>query len=546
MTIHLIDSKKLLIRAAIDLGARQIRGKSERERALIASALTVPKTDQALLVALRAEIRRMGDPLGVAWQQLRTPYERHKVGAYYTPTTIVQPMIRWLLHHGAQRIVDVACGTGRFAAEVARANPTLPIVAIDSDPVATIVARATLHVLGAERATVFNEDFLTLALPRFSGITGYVSNPPYVRFQEIIPRHKRLGQQMAKALNHELSSFSGLHAYFYLSVASKSRSGDLGCFLTSAEWTENGYGKVVRNLMLNGLGGESVRILDPKAFAFDNVRTTASISCFRIGQDAGGIRIGQVAALDNSLDLKRNEGLQFLSREFLEAQRDWKLPRLIAQTEGGMNNQHKLGDLFRVSRGTATGANKYFVLDHAVARHEGLEEFLIPVLSSARELRINQQVLTAPHVTKGLLLFPRSLDRTRHLAVDKYIKRGEVADDTGAAVCDRTLARTRKPWWSVQPSVPPIVVSYMARKAPRFYINRDSLPILNIAHGLFPKCKLSDKEFEQIVTELNKHSEEYLAWGRTYHGNLKKFEPSEVEALPLPVSLDGFVTAPVP
>lgn len=535
-----IVDKRTLLRAAIDLGARSIAGRSSKEDSLVTMALSVPKTDKAMLKILEHAIGNLEDPLGCAWGKLRALSQKRKVGSFYTPRDLIKPMIAWLLKHGAERVVDVACGSGRFAAEVAATNSQIKLVAVDSDPVATIIARATLNVLGANRAKVVNGDFLTTCLPDFSGRTGFVSNPPYVRFQALSKRHKAIGQTMARNLDHKISGLSGLHAYFFLGVARSSKSGDIGCFLTSAEWTENSYGQIVRDLLLNGLGGESVRIVDPKVYAFSGIRTTAAIACFRAGVDAKGLHIGQVATIDETHDLDSQESMTFYDREFLIKQSDWKQARRERAAEAYVEGP-TIGDLFRVSRGTATGANKFFAVIRSDAQRAGIEDFVVPVLSSARELPRERRELRASDVHKFLISVPRAVDRKTFPALDRYLRRGEVIGENGKAICQRTLARTRKPWWSIEPALPPIIVSYMAQKPPSFYFNRDRLPILNIAHGLYPKRQFSNAQLKEVVGALNEQGQQYFAWGRTYHGDLKKFEPGEIQSLPLPASLTKFL-----
>jgi adenine-specific DNA methylase len=536
-----IVNKKSLLRAAIDLGARSIRGRSSKEDALVTMALSAPKTDKATLKVIERAIATLEDPLGCVWSGLRERIQRRKVGSFYTPRELAKPMITWLLKHGAERIVDVACGSGRFAAEVATTNSQVKIVAVDSDPVATLLTRATLNVLGATQAKVVNGDFLTTQLPGFSGKTGFVSNPPYVRFQELSKKLKAIGQAMARDLDHEISGLSGLHAYFFLSVAQCSKDGDIGCFLTSAEWTENSYGQIVRDLLLNGLGGESVRIVDPKIYAFSGVRTTASIACFRAGSAATGLLIGQVATIGEEDDLDSRDSMTFYDREFLAKQRDWKRARREQAAGEHMENGPTIGDLFRVSRGTATGANKFFVRSQTDAQEIGLEKLAVPVLSSARELPRERRELRESDVHKVLITVPRTLDRKKHPALDRYLRLGEKPGDDGKVICERTLTRTRKPWWSIETTSPPIIVSYMAQKPPSFYFNRDQLPILNIAHGLYPKRQFTTAQLKEIVAALNEEGQNYLAWGRTYHGDLKKFEPGEMQRLPLPASLIKFL-----
>lgn len=103
------------------------------------------------------------------------------------------------------------------------------------------------------------------------------------------------------------------------------------------------------------------------------------------------------------------------------------------------------------------------------------------------------------------------------------------------AVSDRYLAKHRRPWWflgAIRP--PPIVATYMARQPPIFALNPDRLAILNIAHGVYPAPNCTEQHFGSLVAALNDARQSYRGSGRTYHGGLEKFEPREMEALPVP------------
>ena len=83
---------------------------------------------------------------------------------------------------------------------------------------------------------------------------------------------------------------------------------------------------------------------------------------------------------------------------------------------------------------------------------------------------------------------------------------------------------------------PPIVATYMARQAPLFAANPDGLGLLNVAHGLHPHAPMEAATVALVVQILNANRASFIGRGRTYHGGLEKFEPGEMEALPLSLS----------
>src|SRR5438034_582419 len=95
-----------------------------------------------------------------------TPDRAHRVTH---PASHVSPMLDWVLERQPRRIVDAGCGSGRFAAGAVRRRPGIEVVAVDIDPIATLLTRATLAVLGAESASVLQADYTTVSLPRIMG-----------------------------------------------------------------------------------------------------------------------------------------------------------------------------------------------------------------------------------------------------------------------------------------------------------------------------------------------------------------------------------------
>lgn len=520
----------MLLRLALDLGAEECGGPlTEAERAFLNVARDLPPTATAALTEARLSIALGSDPLGERLLRWRSPADRRPDGAFYTPAAIVEPMVEWALAQDPARIVDAGCGSGRFAAEIARRDPTLPVVAVDRDPLATLLTRAALAVLGAERAVVLHADYLSLALPAIHGRTAWIGNPPYVRHHDLEPEVKRWAATAGAGLGHPVSSLSGLHAYFFLATALHAAPGDVGAFVTSAEWLDVGYGALIRQLLMDGLGLESLHVLEPTAVPFADVMTTAAIACFRAGARPERVRLETVADLEA---LDGLEGGRALPREQLELSHRWTgLIRPHLATATGV----PLGTIGRVSRGVVTGANDYFLLTRAQAAELEILEWCRPVITSAEEVLDAGGVVRDDPDRRVLFAPPRDADRNAHPALDRYLRLGERRRGDEAAYKDRYITSHRNPWWHHGPlRVPPIVASYMARRPPVFALNPDGLALVNIAHGLYPHRELSEEELAALVLHLNGLRESFRGRGRTYHGGLEKFEPGEMEALTIP------------
>jgi len=526
-----------LLRLAVELGADRVGGSFSREECrLLEVARGRGPRPPGQVVDARAAILRGEDPLGDAFCALRDSRQRRRAGAFYTPASVVAPMLEWALSHAPSRLVDPGCGSGRFAAAAARTRPGLRVIAVDLDPVATLLTRAALAVIDAREPQVLHTDYTKLSLPPEPGPTAFVGNPPYVRHHDLTASAKQWASRAAERLGLRASGLAGLHAHFYLATAALAHRGDLGCFVTSAEWLDVNYGQLVRGLLAGALGGQSLHVISTaeSARVFEDAMTTAAIACFQVGAETPQLhfrRVASAAALDN-LDAR---GGQQVERNAAAQARRWSPLLDPRRPRARRPGTVALREIARVHRGVATGANRFFVLAREEAEARGVSAWCRPVITGARQiLDARGEVRNGPDL-RLLLTVPGDVDRAGHPALDAYLRTGEPQTGARGAVSERYLPSHRKPWWHLgSPVPPPIVASYMARQPPRFAINPDSLLILNIAHGLYPSLPMSDDQLRALVEELNRSRRSYAGKGRTYAGGLEKFEPREMELLSIP------------
>ena len=256
-----IHAAELVIaRLATAMGALSTGGPlSSAEERLAEESLTVPLPVTRELDDAKEAIQAGRDPLGDRIIKTRPQPDRRLLGQVFTPSGIVAPMVQWILEQSPSRVVDAGCGSGRFTISVSRRSDA-QLVAFDTDPLSTLVTRAGLATIGERRATVICGDYTQSVLPPHNGKTAFVGNPPYIRHHNLSAGAKAWAQLAAKYAGVSISGLAGLHSYFFLATALHGRAGDVGCFVTSSEWLDVNYGKVVRRLLLNGLGGR----VDPR------------------------------------------------------------------------------------------------------------------------------------------------------------------------------------------------------------------------------------------------------------------------------------------
>jgi len=511
-----------LIWAAFELGAEKVDDFTDAERDLSA----VAHESGIDLDALEAQIRDGHDPLGDAFCLLRSAAERRPQGQTYTPTAIVDAMVAWARSYGTpERVIDPGVGSGRYLMAAAEAFPDAELIGADLDPVAGLMARANLNTAGhAARSKIELTDYRSLDVPKIDGKTLYVGNPPYVRHHGISPAWKQWLTATAALYGYKASQLAGLHVHFFLATLQHADQGDYGSFVTSSEWLDVNYGSLVRNLVVDGLGGQSLHVVAPDAMPFSDAATTAAIACFEIGSKRESIRIQSVKELDKLGDLAGGDALAV--QRLREAPRWTPLLRVGHKLPEGYV---ELGELARVHRGTVTGANRVWVTRRGETKLP--DSVLKASITKAKELFAAGSALEDASDLRVVIDLPVDLDE---LDVDDrkkvvtFLRRPEVK-------CTKTgyVASNRRAWWSVglrQPA--PILATYMARRPPAFVRNLADARHINIAHGIYLRDSMGDAAVAKLADHLRVSVT--LGQGRTYAGGLTKFEPREMERLPVP------------
>ncbi|HEY2126334.1 MAG TPA: hypothetical protein VGH77_04010 [Streptosporangiaceae bacterium] len=576
-----------LVAAAVRLGAATVAGWSDAERQLAERAALAEHgrpAERAGLAgrfdadAARDEIRCGGDPLGAAFCALRDPAQRRPLGQTFTPAAVIESMISWAAGTGCcpARVVDPGAGSARFLIAAGRRWPTASLVGVEIDPLAAIIGRASLAAAGlAARSRIILGDYRAVALPA-RGPTLFLGNPPYVRHHQIAPEWKDWLRRAAAGQGRPASGLAGLHVHFFLATARHAQPGDLGALITAAEWLDVNYGRLVRDLLLGVLGAESVHLVEPAVPVFADAIATSVISCFRPGQAARAVRLARVASPadlgtlgDGSpvpaqvlrdaprwgpllRDAPRRDALRRDTPprgSLLRGTPPWRgslssgpVPVQAAvqaaagqaqrapRVRSGLPDGHvELGELCRVHRGQVTGANAVWVTagPHALIP----ARFQFGAVTRARELFAAGAALPPGAALRQVIDLPADLAEltaAERAAVARFLRSASAA---GAA--DGYVARHRTPWWRVRlAEPPPILASYMARRPPAFVRNLAGARFLNIAHGLYPRQPLSARLLDALAGYLSRSVS--TGQGRVYAGGLVKFEPKEMERLPVP------------
>ena len=482
---------------------------------------------------------------------LKTAVERNKLGQFATPPELALRLTRYahsLLGGCSVRFLDPAVGTGAFFSALSQVFPQKQIqraVGIEVDP---LFAGAAQELWAGEGLRVIEGDFTKLPPEPLYNLV--LTNPPYVRHHHIPgPEKKRLIARLAQSLQSNISGLAGLYCYFLLLSHEWMEEQGLAIWLIPSEFMDVNYGVAVRRYLTDSVTLIHIHRFCPTDVQFTDALVSSAVVVFRNTLPPPGHRA--MFSFAGPIDNPRSNAL--VSLDTLRRSRKWT--QFPATTIVAERAEVKLGDIFHVKRGLATGSNSFFILDQdQIALWQIPSQFLKPILPGPRH--VTNDVVEAladgtPNVSPRLFLLDCSesedLIKSKWPRFYAYVRIGYEEK-----VSDSYLASRRAPWYSQEKRPPaPFLCTYMGRsrdgKHPfRFIWNRSSATAHNVYLMLYPRGPLlhalqKHPELHAKVFEALKRITpgQLLSEGRVYGGGLHKVEPNELAQIPGSIVLDS-------
>jgi hypothetical protein len=481
----------------------------------------------------------------------KTAAERNRLGQFATPPGLALEIARyvwqlWQPRADAVRFLDPALGTGAFYAALRQVFPSDRIEAasgIELDPVFADTASAVWQGSGLRVAL---GEFTKQELPRKSERYNLVlANPPYVRHHHIGRDEKRVLQRaVANRLGIAVSGLAGLYCYFLLLSDAWLAEGGLSAWLIPSEFMDVNYGRAVKRYLTEHVKLLQIHRFCPSDVQFSDALVSSAVVIFEKSLPPPR----HLVRLTRGGTLLAPHAEQLVSLPTLRRSRKWTLfPETGTREAASGHNEIKLGDLFTIRRGLATGANDFFIRPRQEVATWGVPDaFVKPILPSPRRLR--KQIVAAepdgyPRLEEVLCLidcdYPEEELRTRHPEFWSYLQSGkECGIDKGY------LASRRSPWYKQEKRKPaPFLCTYMGRaskgrKPFRFLWNQSRALASNLYLMLYPKGPLQEALradpglFPAVFSALEQvDSSAFLQEGRVYGGALYKMEPKELARL---------------
>jgi hypothetical protein len=234
------------------------------------------------------------DVIGRLFERLIDPMERYRWGQHYTNPDVCDLMLSFAIPDGEGTVMDPSAGGGTFLVRAyARKRLFKPTVShqvllseiygIDVSPFAASLSTVNLaarelsfadnypQVAAASFFDVFPErQFMALPSPRRLGLgaettrpvsmgdlRAVVTNPPYVRVQELGPDRRREVDELLRRpakrvpMPQRVRRAANYHLYFWLHAAQFLADSGKLVFITAGEWMDSDYGVALQKWLLD-------------------------------------------------------------------------------------------------------------------------------------------------------------------------------------------------------------------------------------------------------------------------------------------------------
>jgi hypothetical protein len=482
---------------------------------------------------------------------LKTAAERNKWGQFATPSELALSITRYVRDVGGLstiRFLDPAIGTGSFYSALRETFTSDRIEAATGIELDSAFAQAAEDLWGESGLNIVRGDF-TKQQPQ-GRYNLVLTNPPYVRHHHLSADEKnRLKARLARFLSPEISGLAGLYCYFLLLSHDWMEDEGLAVWLIPSEFMDVNYGSALRRYLTERVTLLHIHRFCPTDVQFTDALVSSAIIVFRKARPLSGHSVRFSFA--GSIEKPRSEANVSLAT--LRASHKWT--QFPARTSVDKTDQLRLGDIFAIKRGLATGSNDFFILGHQQIQDWKIpRQFLKSILPGPRHVTtdiVEANPDGSPAVSPQLFLLdctePEETIKTRWPRFFEYLQEGRKEKIAGSY-----LASHRAPWYSQEQRPPaPFLCTYMGRsrngKHPfRFIWNRSQATAHNVYLMLYPKSPLraalrKNSELEEQVFDALRRitPTELISEGRVYGGGLHKMEPKELAQIPARAILEG-------
>ena len=445
---------------------------------------------------------------------------RNEFGQFFTNHIIAEFMVKSAITVNTRKMLDPAVGLGILTKTAYSYNKNLQIEACEIDP--KIIE--DFQMKNRYPYKLHRNDYLTT--PFYGLFDAIICNPPYNKFQ-YVPNRNKLIADFKKLYNISMSGYSNLYVYFLVKSLNELDHNGRCCYIVPYEFMSTGYGIAVKKYLLNSGMLRYIYKFSNTLKLFDEAVTTSCIILLennRVCTKVNFVTINDIQELKTGIFKNTIE----YDYSDLDPREKWLRYFDFSFDLKKYNNIVRMSVFGKVSRGIATGANNFFVMNKTmIKKHKLSVSVCLPCLTKASDVTdvvfTDSSFQRLAKADKKVYIFDgtKAAEESDFL----YIKYGE---SLGA---NKTYLTSHKSiWYSIEAKkVAPILVCVFNRNKIKIVRNEAGIKNLTTFHGLY--LINDDDEFSNIMFcyLLTPIAQELLYFSRREYGDgLTKFEPNDL------------------
>ncbi len=472
---------------------------------------------------------------------------KKNMGQFFTPIDVAAFMGEIGLEDNPKKILDPALGGGIFVSILSRlAHHNLAFTAIEKDPLCLAMAKINLSRYKNLDIEYKNVDFLDFNNSQYDLI---IANPPYIRFHDIKNRNETISKIEAE-ISTKLSRLINYYALFFFKAKNLLKENGKLVFITPSEFLNVNYGISIKEYFKKNYEIDSIITFENGALVFEDNLSTACITILTRKSNPDKtkrvklIKLSKWIGKDKLIKFYREKqenysdetiSLNLVKQGELNFKEKWlKYFSVDDKFEATKHNLIKLSEIASVNRGIATGANDYFLFSKSKIKEWNIEEsYFKPVMAKSNFCKFIEftdedfnKLVSQDRPTYLLYCFSEPSNNLK-----KYIEYGEKQ-----GLHKRYLTSKRNPWYSMEKrETAPIWAGVFSRDGVKFILNKTDCLNLTTFHGIYPHFKDNNKLLFLVAFLNSEHCKELIKREmRSYGGGLSKFEPKDLENIPVP------------
>lgn len=465
---------------------------------------------------------------------------RRRLGQVFTPPAVADWMAAWACEHSPRRILEPSVGEGVFLKSIAAQaskrlewHPRIFAHEIDER------LRGRLREAPRELALSLSGMDFILSNDR-RRYDACLANPPYVRHHTLkydAQTYRRFDEQVGE----RISRMTNLYGLFLLRIWERLGADGRAAVIMPSEWLNADFGRPLKRFLLRENAIDAVVLFADDALVFDDALTTAAILLLRRDRSVGDAVRTAIVRDSASLSTLRFDDMRRADAAALDPVKKWT--NTLADVSGAIREDETsstLGDIASCMRGIATGANDYFTLTESERLDAGIDiRDVTPCITKANHATTtfgaDQFEQLRQEGRKCWLLDPET---PLAESVVAYLERGRTM-----GIDARYLPSHRPVWYRPEKrKAAPIWAPVFVRGRFRFIRNDAGALNLTAFHGVYPRrndAGAIDMLLQYLLSDAAQRA--IGAQSRLYGGGLRKLEPRDVLAIPIPESLQRAV-----